>query len=55
MNRNDIKSLNADTHWKEIAEFMSKYNLINVPIVDEKSKLLGVVSVDDVLPWLLDE
>lgn len=55
MNHADIKSLHADTPWREVAEFMSKYNLINVPITDENSKLLGIVSVDDVLPWLLDE
>ncbi len=55
MNHTDIKSLQATTPWREVAEFMSKYNLINVPITDENLHLLGIVSVDDVLPWLLDE
>jgi magnesium transporter len=51
----DIKFLRPDTHWKEVASFMSKYNLINVPIIGPEDKLLGIVSVDDLLPWLLNE
>jgi len=55
MNSTDLKYLYADSHWKEVAQYMSKYNLINVPIVDKQLVLLGIVSVDDILPWLLDE
>jgi CBS domain-containing protein len=55
MNKSDIKSLSPTTQWREMAEFISKYNLINVPIVDTNGKLLGTVSVDDILPWLLGE
>ncbi|MBT6326520.1 MAG: magnesium transporter [Bdellovibrionales bacterium] len=54
MNKQDIKSLSPDVPWKEVAHVMSKYNLINVPIIDQSSKLLGIISVDDVLPWLLN-
>ena len=56
MIKEDLKFLYPETKWKEIAFFMSKYNLINVPIVSKlKKELLGIVSVDDILPWLLDE
>ena len=56
MEKNDIKYLYPSAHWREVAELMCKYNLINLPIVDPKNnELLGIVSVDDVLPWLLDE
>ena len=55
MEKEDIKSLTPETHWKEVASYMSKYNLINVPIINESHELLGVVSVDDLLPWLLNE
>ena len=34
---------------------MNKYDLFYVPILDKNRELLGLVSVDDVLPWLLDE
>ncbi len=55
MKSDDIKSLTPDVKWKEIAHFMSKYNLMNVPITGEGNRLLGIVSVDDILPWLLDD
>ncbi len=55
MEKDDIKSLHPKTNWREIASFMSKYNLNNVPIVSDEQELLGLVSVDDILPWLLNE
>jgi magnesium transporter len=55
MNKEDVKFLTTDSSYKMIAQMMSKYNLLNIPIVDDQSHLLGVVSVDDVLPWILDD
>lgn len=55
MKTEDIKKALPYTHWKRVASLMSKYNLMNLPIVDENEELLGIVSVDDVLPWLLGE
>ncbi len=55
MNKTDLKFLYPDSHWKEVATLMSKYDLINLPIVDKDHVLLGVVSVDDILPRLLNE
>lgn len=55
MNSHDIKSLSPETKWKEVARYMSKYNLVNVPVIDDHNILLGIISVDDILPWLLDE
>lgn len=55
MQTNDIKSLHYKETWKNVAEYMNKYNLINVPIVDDNNKLLGMVSVDDILTVLLEE
>ena len=55
MKKEDIKSIGPDTHWREVATLMSKYNLMNLPITSEEQELLGVVSVDDLLPWLLHE
>ncbi len=55
MQDKDLKTLTPDVHWREVARYMSKYNLINLPIINLEQKLLGIISVDDVLPWLLDE
>ena len=53
MNNTDIKSINAEMHWKDVAEFMNKYNLITVPVISHEHELLGMVSVDDILDRLL--
>lgn len=55
MNSKDIKYMTTDSTWKEVASFMSKYNLMYTPITNDTKELLGIVSVDDLLPWLLNE
>jgi magnesium transporter len=36
----------------EVAELFDKYNLVTLPVVDEQSKLVGVVTSDDVITML---
>jgi magnesium transporter len=36
-----------------VAEMVSKYNLIAIPVVDEEDRLLGIITVDDVVDFLL--
>jgi CBS domain-containing protein/sporulation protein YlmC with PRC-barrel domain len=36
----------------EVAELFDKYNLITLPVVDEHSKLVGVITSDDVISML---
>ncbi len=38
---------------REVAETLSKYNLVALPVVDEEGKLEGIVTVDDVLDDLI--
>ncbi len=40
---------------EEVAETMSKYDLLAMPVVDETNKLLGIVTVDDALDVLEEE
>jgi len=37
---------------KEFAELFDKYNLLTLPVIDEKSRLLGVITPDDVINML---
>jgi Mg/Co/Ni transporter MgtE len=37
----------------EVAEFISKYNLLAAPVVDDQQTLRGIVTVDDVVDFLL--
>ena len=56
MTSKNMHLISPGSHWKEVADVMDKYNLINVPVVDDKNnKLLGIISVDDVLHRLLSE
>ena len=40
------------TH-REVANLISKYNLLAVPVVDQDKKILGIVTVDDVMDFIL--
>ena len=43
------------TDREEAARLISKYNLLAVPVVDERRRLLGIVTVDDVIDALVQE
>ena len=51
--RTKIKTVSPDTDQMKVAELISKYNLYAVPVVDEENKMLGIVTVDDILDLLL--
>ncbi len=51
--RTPVKALSLDAEKKDVAEFISKYNLLAAPVVDEDNVLRGIVTVDDVLDLLL--
>ena len=45
----------ADTDITDVAVLMTDYNLITIPVVDDAGRLLGVITVDDVLEVTLPE
>jgi magnesium transporter len=51
----DVISVRAGTDQEECARLMSRYDLLALPVVDWAGKLLGVVTVDDVVDVLVDE
>ena len=51
----DIAPLVAETPLSEVSSYLASYNLLAVPIVDANERLLGAVTVDDVLDHLLPE
>jgi CBS domain-containing protein/sporulation protein YlmC with PRC-barrel domain len=48
-------SLSPESPLNEVVKQLANYNLIALPVVDENERLLGAVTVDDVLDHLLPE
>jgi flagellar motility protein MotE (MotC chaperone) len=49
----EVISLRAETGLREIAEQLTKYNLLALPVVGGQGEMLGIVTVDDVLNLIL--
>jgi magnesium transporter len=52
MKRN-AKKIHVDADRKEAAEMVSKYNLMAIPVVDDQDTLQGIITVDDIVDFLL--
>ncbi len=51
----DVEAMPADTPLLAVTRRLATYDLLAVPVVDADKRLLGAVSVDDVLDHLLPE
>ena len=51
----DMMSARVDTDQEEVAQTVASYNLLAIPVVDEEHKLVGVITVDDVIDVIKDE
>ena len=51
----DLISARVDTDQEEVARQVASYNLLAIPVVDEENKLVGVITVDDVIDVIKDE
>jgi len=52
MKRN-AKKIHVNADRKEAAEMVSKYNLMAIPVVDDQDTLQGIITVDDIVDFLL--
>ncbi len=50
-----LDPVRADTSAAEVSRILASYNLVSVPVVDESYRLVGVVTIDDVLDYLLPD
>ena len=51
----DLISVRTDTDQEEVARQVASYNLLAIPVVDEENKLVGIITVDDVIDVIKDE
>jgi magnesium transporter len=51
----DLMSARVDMDQEEVARQVAAYNLLAIPVVDEENKLVGIITVDDVIDVIKDE
>jgi magnesium transporter len=50
-----VISVKTDTDQEEVAHIVSRYNILAIPVVDSTFKLLGIVTVDDIIDVIREE
>jgi len=51
----DLFTVGPDDDQEQVADMMSKYDLLALPVVDEAGRILGIVTVDDALDVMEEE
>ncbi len=51
----NVHTVLAETDQEEVARVVSRYNYVAVPVVDREGRLLGIVTVDDVVDVIREE
>lgn len=51
----DIISVQADMDQEEVARIMERYDIVSLPVVDEAGRLVGRITIDDVVDVLREE
>lgn len=50
-----LEPVTPHTSAAEVSRILASYNLVSLPVVDEGRRLVGVVTIDDVLDYLLPD
>jgi len=50
-----VESVTVDTDQEEVARRVQRYDLVQIPVVDASRRLLGTISVDDVIDVIHEE
>jgi magnesium transporter len=51
----EVRSVQTDTSSEEVAQIMEKYDLIVLPVIDSIGRLMGRITIDDVVDVIRDE
>ncbi|NOQ42549.1 MAG: magnesium transporter [Desulfuromusa sp.] len=51
----NVMRVRTDMDQEEVADLVAKYNILAIPVVDDQGKLLGLITVDDVIDVMRDE
>jgi Mg/Co/Ni transporter MgtE len=50
-----LEAVTANASAAEVSRILASYNLVSVPVVDDNHRLVGVVTIDDILDFLLPD
>ena len=53
--RRKIVTVRPDTDREEVARLIAKYNLLALPVVNQENRLVGTITVDDVIDAIVKE
>lgn len=53
--RNDFIAINAYASGEEVASTMNKYSLVALPVIDALGRLMGRITFDDVMEFVIEE
>ena len=51
----DVIRVTTDTDQEEVSQLVATYNILAIPVVDTQNKLVGVITVDDVIDVIKEE
>ncbi len=51
----DVVSVKATQKGEEVASIMNKYDLVVLPVIDELGRLIGRITIDDVVDFIKEE
>jgi magnesium transporter len=51
----DIISVNTSTQGEEVAQIMVKYDLVALPVIDSLGRLVGRITIDDIVDFIREE
>ncbi len=51
----NVMRVRTDMDQEEVADLVAKYNILAIPVVDDQGKLLGLITVDDIIDVMRDE
>ena len=51
----NVMRVRTDMDQEEVAALVAKYNILAIPVVDDHGKLMGLITVDDVIDVMRDE
>ncbi|MBB5183057.1 magnesium transporter [Catenisphaera adipataccumulans] len=52
---NDVISVHPEVDQEEVASLVAKYDLKSIPVVNARSAILGIITVDDIIDVIIDE